>query len=81
MGVAQNYTNRDITYNSDKLVALSGLAREFVQVASGRYLAGLWEQRLKHVMLWRRDYYDHLNSFKERHAKKHKLSSRKAPTN
>ncbi|KAK4541031.1 hypothetical protein LTR36_008400 [Oleoguttula mirabilis] len=49
------YSHRDLTYATDALPALSGLAKSW-QARSpglGRYLAGLWEHDLLRGMLWR----------------------------
>jgi hypothetical protein len=53
-----NYTRRFLSYERDKLVAISGLARHFGRVLGGRYLAGLWEQTLFTDLLWRVDIRD-----------------------
>lgn len=56
MQLIVHYSTRELSHQSDKLVALSGLA----QLASGRaggthtYLAGLWASGFPRQLLWRR---------------------------
>jgi hypothetical protein len=57
-----DYTQREITVESDKLVAISGMARMFGKVlsmlsedwdnATPAYLAGLWRDNLHQDLLW-----------------------------
>lgn len=46
------YSTRRLTYVSDKLPAISGLARKF-RMRSRTYLAGLWLEDLPWLMCWR----------------------------
>jgi hypothetical protein len=46
------YTNRALTKQSDKLPALSGIARAVQAHTGDRYLAGLWESNLISCLLW-----------------------------
>jgi hypothetical protein len=49
------YTQGDLTFQSDKLIAVSGLAsrlRTLWNDESVRYLAGLWSHRLETSLLW-----------------------------
>lgn len=49
------YSRRYLTYASDKLPALSGLASHFYRpqaATGGNYLAGLWENDFPRCMLW-----------------------------
>lgn len=61
------YTKGDLTRASDKLPAISGLARQMVQfmgeglVSHDEYVAGLWRRNLHLNMLWRVDC-NHANS-------------------
>ena len=48
----QAYTSRNITYDIDRLTALSGLAEQFQHVGAGVYLAGLWHKTLPQLMTW-----------------------------
>ncbi|GKT65050.1 heterokaryon incompatibility protein [Colletotrichum tofieldiae] len=46
------YSLRRITYASDKLPALSGLAQRLHQVIGGDYIAGLWTADFRRGLLW-----------------------------
>ncbi|KAK0622473.1 heterokaryon incompatibility protein-domain-containing protein [Immersiella caudata] len=46
------YTARTLTYQSDRLPALSGLAKRFARYEMGRYYAGLWETKFAEQLLW-----------------------------
>ncbi len=51
--IVDNYTNRHLTFGSDKLVAISALARRFQKGnLESEYLAGLWKQDLAIQLLW-----------------------------
>jgi hypothetical protein len=58
--LVEDYSSRKLTYEEDKLPALSGMAqRMFLALiedgkVSDRYIAGLWEQDLLVGLLWRR---------------------------
>jgi hypothetical protein len=47
-----HYSRRELTYASDKLVAISGMARQISLPAMGRYLAGIWESELVRELQW-----------------------------
>ena len=46
------YTSRQLTFFSDKLPALSGIARQMQPFLGPGYFAGLWEQDLLHGLFW-----------------------------
>ncbi|KAF4470986.1 HET-domain-containing [Fusarium albosuccineum] len=50
-GLVTGYSNRDLTYAADKLVAFSAIPKTFGR--SGKYLAGLWEVDLPCNLLWK----------------------------
>ncbi|KAI0481908.1 heterokaryon incompatibility protein-domain-containing protein [Xylaria cf. heliscus] len=53
MRISEKYSSLKFTYDSDRLVALSGLAEQGVQSGKGgKYLAGLWERSLEHQLCW-----------------------------
>ncbi|ESZ96972.1 hypothetical protein SBOR_2654 [Sclerotinia borealis F-4128] len=52
--LVQSYSNGDLTYQTDKLVAIGGLAAAVHQSIGGKYLAGLWENHLPYGLVWRR---------------------------
>jgi hypothetical protein len=50
-----SYAERKLSYESDRLPALSGIAkRVFDLVGGGGYLAGLWKEHLHIALLWHR---------------------------
>jgi hypothetical protein len=54
MRITERYSCLELTYDSNRAIALSGIAQE--AAASGRggkYLAGWWSKRLPHQLLWR----------------------------
>jgi hypothetical protein len=51
--VLQYYTAAKLTYGSDKLVALSGIAKTFQQITKDQYLAGMWRSGLESTLCWR----------------------------
>jgi hypothetical protein len=51
--LVEDFVQRQLTFESDKLPALSGLARDFQALYVGsRYYAGLWSQFLPGMLLW-----------------------------
>lgn len=46
------YSGLKLTFPSDRLPAISGLAKQFQKYRSDRYLAGLWEDTFKQDLLW-----------------------------
>jgi hypothetical protein len=46
------YSKRTITYESDRLPAISGLARYMQSTGAGEYLAGIWKEDLWESLLW-----------------------------
>lgn len=55
--IVQWYSKLSITYHSDRLPALSGLAKQMAARRRGvQYLAGLWEDSLYLDLLWSLDY-------------------------
>lgn len=42
--VVEEYSHRKLTFASDKLVAIAGVARLFEQYFQSHYLAGMWEE-------------------------------------
>lgn len=49
--IVSSFSGRDITYESDRLPAISAIARKFSPVG-GRYFAGIWEKDLLRGLLW-----------------------------
>lgn len=50
--IVQEYTERSLTYQKDKLIALAGIAEELSRVWKDTYLAGLWKRDLIRQLLW-----------------------------
>ena len=50
--IVSDYSRGRLTVPSDKLVAVSGLARLMQPRMKCRYLAGLWEEKLLHQLPW-----------------------------
>ncbi|KAH7348953.1 heterokaryon incompatibility protein-domain-containing protein [Rhexocercosporidium sp. MPI-PUGE-AT-0058] len=51
--VIEIYTQCALTFAKDKLVAISGMARELSKDMKCEYLAGLWRRDLEHQLLWK----------------------------
>jgi hypothetical protein len=49
------YSRRRLTYNTDKLPGMSGLAKRLHDKIGGDYLAGIWSVGFKGGLLWSRD--------------------------
>lgn len=54
VNVVKDYSKRDITNISDKLVALSGVAKHMKGKFDDIYLCGLWKRNIAHEVLWSR---------------------------
>lgn len=50
--IVEQYSGRKLTYEKDKLPALSGLAQQMRYSPEDKYLAGLWRQSLPHGLFW-----------------------------
>jgi hypothetical protein len=52
----RSYTNAELTFTRDKLVAISGLAsqRQSLNEHPSRYVAGMWEDQLPASLVWTR---------------------------
>ncbi|KAM7208558.1 HET domain containing protein [Naviculisporaceae sp. PSN 640] len=51
-----DYTKRKVSFEQDRLVAIGGLASEFLRLSKGdTYLAGLWRRNLCEGLLWMLD--------------------------
>lgn len=51
-GIVERYSTKELTYEYDRLPALSGLASRFASLFNDRYLAGLWEGDLPLALCW-----------------------------
>lgn len=54
--VVNFYSQLDLTFGADKLVAISALAQEWAELLQDEYLAGLWKFDLLRQLLWRMDF-------------------------
>lgn len=50
--ILRDFVRRDITNHSDRLPALSGVAREIARLTGHHYVAGLWREDLFAGLLW-----------------------------
>ncbi|KAI1142192.1 HET-domain-containing protein [Hypoxylon sp. FL0543] len=53
--IVRIFTQRQLTYPEDKLPAISGISQLVHRQTGWRYLAGLWQERLIHQLLWERN--------------------------
>ncbi|CAK3994722.1 Hypothetical predicted protein [Lecanosticta acicola] len=51
-GIVIQYSSRQLTFESDAMLAIPGLATVCGHQNGSRYLAGLWERDILHGMLW-----------------------------
>ncbi len=54
-GFVADFTARNITFQSDRLPAIAGMANKFAHPKMGEYMAGLWEFDLFRGMCWIRE--------------------------
>ena len=59
--LVEEYSSRQLTYNSDKFPAFSGIARLLHPVVGGSYLAGIWSNDFAQGLCW------HHETFQCRH--------------
>ncbi|KAI1162109.1 HET-domain-containing protein [Nemania serpens] len=50
--IVNAYTNCQFTFNSDKLIALAGIAEHLHHVLGYEYLAGLWSRQMELQLCW-----------------------------
>lgn len=50
--ILRDYTRRKLTFEGDRPLAISGIAKEFAQMLGDRYLAGHWVSTLPLSLLW-----------------------------
>ena len=53
--IVVHYSHLSLSHNTDKLRAISAVARKFGQASSMRYYAGLWAEHLPSQLLWEVD--------------------------
>jgi len=54
--IVATYTKGALSFESDKLVALSGIASQLQKVLGDQYLAGLWSNHFADQLLWTAEY-------------------------
>jgi hypothetical protein len=52
MRIAEEYSKRSLTYETDKLIALNGLAKHFQINSLQDYTAGNWMANIRDMLLW-----------------------------
>ncbi|KAF4618413.1 hypothetical protein G7Y89_g14890 [Cudoniella acicularis] len=52
--IIQPYSQGQLTYRGDNLVALAGIARMAQHESGDEYVAGLWRKRMEELLCWRR---------------------------
>lgn len=50
--IITDYSSRELSHESDRLPAISGIAHERQRVRGGHYVAGLWEEDLPQALCW-----------------------------
>ncbi|PVH71364.1 HET-domain-containing protein [Cadophora sp. DSE1049] len=50
--IVEDYTAGGLTFANDCLPAMSGIARQFAGLDTGRYLAGIWENNMPGALVW-----------------------------
>lgn len=53
--LVKTYSERNLTFASDKLPAISGAAERINQITGSAYLAGLWRYVIEQDLLWSAD--------------------------
>jgi hypothetical protein len=53
--IIENYTQRELTHESDRLIAVAGIANAMARITGDTYLAGLWKNSLISQLLWHVD--------------------------
>ncbi|KAK1634704.1 hypothetical protein BDP81DRAFT_492821, partial [Colletotrichum phormii] len=51
--IVSTYTRCNITFPSDRMIALSAVAKEMKEVLGDDYIAGMWRRYLESELLWR----------------------------
>ncbi|EPE32859.1 hypothetical protein GLAREA_05871 [Glarea lozoyensis ATCC 20868] len=50
--LCSHYSHRELSFASDKLPAISGIAKQTAKRVNSEYLAGLWRMHLMHDLFW-----------------------------
>ncbi|KAF7943730.1 uncharacterized protein EAE97_005800 [Botrytis byssoidea] len=74
--IVELYMKGNLTFKTDRLVAIGGLANAAAQHIGGKYLAGVWEKDLLYGILWSaQEYPFHLSNFTEAPLEKHEYTA------
>ena len=63
--VVEAYSTRKLTFSSDKLVALSGIAQAIHLQSNDEYIVGMWRSKLEEQLCWKLSYNGQVNNSKE----------------
>lgn len=53
MQLVHNYTTRLMSHGTDRLAAISGIAKRMQEAGAGEYLGGMWKKYLREHLTWR----------------------------
>ena len=71
------YSRRKLTFKTDKMAAISGIAQELQGLLKDEYLAGLWRSSLPESLIWRHENEDQVGAApEEKMRKRDKLRAR-----
>ena len=56
--IVEDYSQRQLTFSTDMLPALSGIATRFASILQDTYCAGLWRNDLQRSLVWSADSFD-----------------------
>lgn len=56
MNVVRKYSQAQLTFDGDKLIAIGGVAQHMASAIDAQYLAGIWRQDMISQLLWKVDY-------------------------
>jgi hypothetical protein len=59
--VITTYATCDLTFRTDKLISLSGIALKVQAMIQSDYLAGLWSSHIPYNLMWQPNYYRSFN--------------------
>ncbi|RDW57014.1 hypothetical protein BP6252_13932 [Coleophoma cylindrospora] len=51
--LVQSYMKKNLTFSSDRMIALSGITKKFQAATKWTYIAGIWQEELPGALLWR----------------------------
>ncbi|KAF4961431.1 hypothetical protein FGADI_285 [Fusarium gaditjirri] len=58
--LVESYSRRQLSFETDKLPAIAGMARWLQQQTGETYLAGLWKEHISQDLLWRKYPYEEM---------------------